>query len=166
MAGIRAASARRRRRPSPHSHSFKRSSRKVPATMCGLASSSEAPAAFHEYDFFRRPSRLASPTPLRDRVSWTSRSAFARAAFSNIGSRLWKLLMELGFASPDCRAEYPVSGGPDSVYYEWLTESFRSIHARAIALGSSRKASSISTHWNNDCARKRPPVQSAFPPQP
>ena len=60
---------------------------------------------------------------------------FARAAWSNIGSRLWKLLMEAGFESPDCRAEYPISGGSDSVYYEWLAESFRSIHARAIALG-------------------------------
>lgn len=60
---------------------------------------------------------------------------FARATSSNIGSRLWKLLMDAGFERPDCRAEYPISGGPDSAYYEWLTESFRSIQPRAIALG-------------------------------
>lgn len=60
---------------------------------------------------------------------------FARATSANIGSRLWTLLMEAGFERPDCRAEYPISGGQDSVYYEWYTESFRSIHPRAIALG-------------------------------
>jgi ubiquinone/menaquinone biosynthesis C-methylase UbiE len=81
-------------------------------------------AAFHEYDF-SVVHRGRPPTPLRDRVMDVFDRFFARAAFSNIGSRLWKLLMEAGFASPDCRAEYPVSGGPDSVYYEWLTESFR-----------------------------------------
>jgi hypothetical protein len=43
--------------------------------------------------------------------------------------------MEAGFERPDCRAEYPISGGSDSVYYEWITESFRSIHPRAVAQG-------------------------------
>lgn len=32
-------------------------------------------------------------------------------------------------------AEYPISGGAESDYYEWFTESFRSIQPRAIALG-------------------------------
>src|SRR5262245_20732288 len=58
---------------------------------------------------------------------------FARVACSDIGSRLWNLLMEAGFERPDCRAEYPISGGSDTVYYEWIAESFRSIHPRAIA---------------------------------
>ncbi len=60
---------------------------------------------------------------------------FAQAAWSNIGSRLWTLLLEGGFERPDCRAEYPISGGSDSLYYEWFAESFRSIQPRAIALG-------------------------------
>ena len=60
---------------------------------------------------------------------------FAAATSSNIGSRLWNLLIDAGFERPDCRAEYPISGGADSAYYEWFTESFRSIHPRAIALG-------------------------------
>ena len=60
---------------------------------------------------------------------------FASAAYANMGSRLWKLLMDAGFERPDCRAEYPISGGADSVYYEWFTESFRSIRPRAIADG-------------------------------
>ena len=60
---------------------------------------------------------------------------FARATCANIGSRLWTLFMEAGFERPDCRAEYPISGGSESVYYEWITESFRSIQPRAIAQG-------------------------------
>jgi hypothetical protein len=47
----------------------------------------------------------------------------------------WKLLIDAGFERPDCRAEYPIGGGADSVYYEWITESFRSIQPRAIAQG-------------------------------
>jgi hypothetical protein len=60
---------------------------------------------------------------------------FERACFSNMGSRLWTLLVEAGFENPDCRAEYPIDGGSDSVYFEWFAESLRSILPRAIALG-------------------------------
>ena len=60
---------------------------------------------------------------------------FARATSSNIGSRLWTLLTEAGFEHPDCRAEYVLLGASDSTYHEWVTESFRSIHPRAVALG-------------------------------
>jgi hypothetical protein len=91
-------------------------------------------AAFHEYDF-SVVHRGWPPTPLRDRVMNVFDQFFARATCSNIGSRLWTLLMEAGFERPDCRAEYPISGGTDSVYYEWITESFRSIHARCKTLG-------------------------------
>ena len=91
-------------------------------------------AAFHEYDF-SVVHRGWPPTPLRDRVMEVFDQFFARATWSNIGSRLWKLLMEAGFEHPDCRAEYPINGGSDSVYHEWIAESFRSIQPRAIALG-------------------------------
>ena len=64
---------------------------------------------------------------------------FAAVACSNIGSRLWTLLMEAGFERPDCRAEYPLSGGSESLFYEWIVESFRSIHARAIDKGLIRQ---------------------------
>jgi ubiquinone/menaquinone biosynthesis C-methylase UbiE len=91
-------------------------------------------AAFHEYDF-SVVHRGWPPTPLRDRLMNVFDRFFAKATCSNIGSRLWTLLMEAGFERPECRAEYPISGGSDSVYYEWITESFRSIHGRAVALG-------------------------------
>ncbi len=91
-------------------------------------------AVFNEYDF-SVVHRSWPSTPLRDRIMEVFDQFFARATCANIGSRLLSLLMEAGFELPDCRAEYPISGGPDSVYYEWFTESFRSIHPRAIAMG-------------------------------
>jgi len=91
-------------------------------------------AVFHEYDFSVVHSGWP-PTPLRDRVMEVFGQFFARAAWSNIGSQLWKLLTEAGFERPDCRAEYPINGGSDSLYYEWITESLRSIQPRAIAQG-------------------------------
>jgi ubiquinone/menaquinone biosynthesis C-methylase UbiE len=91
-------------------------------------------AAFHEYDF-SVVHHGWPPTPLRDRVMEVFDRFFAHHTCANIGSRLWKLLTEAGFEHPDCRAEYPVSGGSESVYFEWITESFRSIQPRAIAVG-------------------------------
>ena len=91
-------------------------------------------AAFHEYDF-SVVHRGWPPTPLRDRVMAACDRFFGQATCANIGSRLWTLLMEAGFEQPDCRAEYPIGGGSESVYYEWIAESFRSIHPRAIAQG-------------------------------
>jgi ubiquinone/menaquinone biosynthesis C-methylase UbiE len=90
-------------------------------------------AVFHEFDF-SVVHRSWPPAPLRDRLMDVFDRFFARAAVSNIGSRLWTLLMEAGFERPDCRSEYPISGGSDSVYYEWISESLRSIQARAVAL--------------------------------
>src|SRR5262245_59760769 len=91
-------------------------------------------AAFHEFDF-SVVHRAWPPAPLRERLMEVFDQFFARVACSNIGSRLWTLMIEAGFERPDCRVEYPISGGSDSVYYEWLTESFRSIRPRAVAEG-------------------------------
>ena len=38
-------------------------------------------------------------------------------------------------SNPDCRAEYPIDGGSDSLYFEWFAESLRSILPRVVALG-------------------------------
>jgi len=89
-------------------------------------------AVFHEYDF-SVVHRGWPPTPLRDRVMDVFDRFFARVSSANIGSRLPTLMMEAGFERPECRAEYPISGGVESVYYEWFAESFRSIQPRAVA---------------------------------
>lgn len=91
-------------------------------------------AVFHEYDF-SVIHRGWPPTPLRDRMMEAIDQFFARAVCSNMGTRLWKLLVEAGFDTPDCRAEYPIDGGSDSLFFEWFAESVRSILPRAIAMG-------------------------------
>jgi SAM-dependent methyltransferase len=92
-------------------------------------------AVFHEYDFSVIHRGWPS-TPLRDRMMEVFDQFFARACCSNMGTRLWKLLVEAGFENPDCRAEYPIDGGSDSLYFEWLAESLRSVLPRAIAMGT------------------------------
>jgi hypothetical protein len=51
-----------------------------------------------------------------------------------MGSRLFQLLTEAGFAHPDCRVDFPVYGGPDSPCHELLAETLRTILPRARAL--------------------------------
>jgi SAM-dependent methyltransferase len=91
-------------------------------------------AVFHEYDFSVRH-RAWPPTPLRERIIEVFQQFFERATVGNIGSRMWNLLVQAGFETPDCRVEYPMDGGPDSPFYEWITESLRSILPHAVALG-------------------------------
>jgi ubiquinone/menaquinone biosynthesis C-methylase UbiE len=91
-------------------------------------------AVFQEYDF----SVIHSPflaAPLHDRTFEIFRTFFAKAANGKIGTRLFQLLIEAGFRSPECRVEYPMDGGADSPFYEWIAESLRSILPRAAALG-------------------------------
>src|SRR5215813_6163170 len=93
---------------------------------CGPMLHPRGLAVFHEYDF-SIVHRGWPPTPLCDRVMEVFDRFFARTKRSNMGARLWNLLMEAGFDRPDCRAEYPMSGGSDSFYYEWIVEYIRSI---------------------------------------
>jgi ubiquinone/menaquinone biosynthesis C-methylase UbiE len=91
-------------------------------------------AVFQEYDF----STVHHPfpeAPLYERTFEVFRTFFARATHGNIGTRLFQLLSNAGFPSPECRAEYPIDGGADSPFYEWIAESLRSILPRASALG-------------------------------
>jgi len=91
-------------------------------------------AVFQEYDFsvVHRPFPEA---PLCERMFEIFREFFAKMAHGNIGTRLFHLFTEEGFPSPQCRVEYPMDGGADSPFYEWVAESFRSIMTRAEAIG-------------------------------
>ncbi len=91
-------------------------------------------AAFQEFDFsVVLPAHPACP--LNEQVFQVFRDFFCRAVHGNIGTRLYHLFLEAGLFSPDCRVEYPIDGGPDSPFYEWIAESLRSILPRAQALG-------------------------------
>jgi ubiquinone/menaquinone biosynthesis C-methylase UbiE len=91
-------------------------------------------AAFQEYDFSTVHAAYP-PSPLRDRLMAVIRDFFGTMAHGNIGTQLPHLLLEAGFRAPDCRFEYPMDVGPDSPFYEWIAESFRSIAQRAEAIG-------------------------------
>jgi 2-polyprenyl-3-methyl-5-hydroxy-6-metoxy-1,4-benzoquinol methylase len=91
-------------------------------------------AVFQEYDF-SVVHHTFPESPLYDRMMEIFRTFFAKATHGNVGTRLFQLLSDAGFPSPECRVEYPMDGGADSPFYEWLTESFRSIMTRAAALG-------------------------------
>jgi ubiquinone/menaquinone biosynthesis C-methylase UbiE len=101
---------------------------------CGAMLYPRGLAAFHEFDF-SVVHRAWPPTPFQHRIMREFEKFFAQTIHADMGSRLWTLLMEAGFERPDCRVEYPMSGGPDSPYYEWIAESFRSILPRAVSIG-------------------------------
>jgi hypothetical protein len=108
-----------------------------PRVVVGMAHSLLNPggvAVFQEYDFsvVHRPFPAA---PLYERIMEIFCAFFAQAAHGNIGTRLFQLLIDAGFSSPDCRVEYPMDGGADSPFYDWVAESFQSILPRAAALG-------------------------------
>ena len=91
-------------------------------------------AAFQEYDFgVTTPCCPACPE--RDRVFGIFRDLFRAAAHGDIGRRLFHLLIEAGFDRPQCRGEFPVDGGPESPFHEWIAEALRSVLPRAQALG-------------------------------
>ncbi len=91
-------------------------------------------AVFQEYDFSAVHS-IYPACPLLDRLMAVFRDFFGATTHGNIGTQLLHLSLEAGFRAPDCRAEYPMDGGPDSPFYEWIVESFRSIAERAAAAG-------------------------------
>ena len=91
-------------------------------------------AVFQEYDFSTVHSAYP-PCPVFDRGMAVFRDFFGATGRGNMGTQLLHLMLEAGFRAPDCRAEYPLDGGPDSPFYAWLAESFRSIAQRAAAVG-------------------------------
>lgn len=76
-----------------------------------------------------------------------------------VGTQLFHLFHEAGFSAPDCRVEYPIDGGSDSPFYEWFTESLRSIlpgaKLRAIELV-------ISMRWHSGYEKKLFRTEVAF----
>ena len=60
---------------------------------------------------------------------------FERAGLpARAGTLLYTWFLEAGLPIPECRLEYLVEGGADSLYYEWLTETMRSLLPKMVAL--------------------------------
>ena len=96
-------------------------------------------AVFQEYDFSVVHPPYPS-APLWESVLAIFGEFFHRALRRTTGTQLYQLAVAAGFGSVECRAEYPLDGGANSPYYEWIAESLRSILPRAEALGVVRGA--------------------------
>lgn len=91
--------------------------------------------AFQEFDF---SSILpGSPAlPLNSKVKSWFYETFRRAGLpADVGAQLFGLLLQAGLEKPQSRVEAVVDGGPDSVAYEWIAESVRSIVEKLVSLG-------------------------------
>ena len=91
--------------------------------------------AFQELDmssFSRGYPEMPLMFTMQDLICEFFRRAVPRA---NVGTQLPFLMQEAGLPPPECRAEYCIDGGPHSPFYEWLTESMRSLLPRMEELG-------------------------------
>jgi SAM-dependent methyltransferase len=83
--------------------------------------------AFQEYDFSHVLHGYPD-LPLANRVLELAWEVFRRATpHGNIGMRLFQLFTEAGLAAPQCLAESPIGGGPESMFYDWVAETIRSV---------------------------------------
>jgi hypothetical protein len=49
--------------------------------------------------------------------------------------RLYRMMQDAGLSQPQARAACLIDGGPDSLFYEWLAETVRSVLPSLEALG-------------------------------
>ena len=91
--------------------------------------------AFQEFDF--STIMTGSPVlPLNTKVKHWFYETFQRAGLpADIGGRLFGLMRQAGLEHPQCRVEAAVDGGPDTIVYEWIAESLRSVVEKVVALG-------------------------------
>lgn len=115
-------------------------------------------AAFQEYDF----STMAAgyPPTEEDRpVREMLHQFFRRARVSEMGARLWHLFAEAGFGPSDCRGEFLIDGGRDSLFPELFAESMRSFLSKAVAMGIPGSADididTLETRIRDEIAAKR-----------
>jgi len=91
--------------------------------------------ALQECDFTRWIP--ASPRrPLWDRVIQVIFAMLTRATpHANVGSQLYRILLEAGACAPQSRGECATDGDPDSLLYDWVAETMRSLLPGIIAAG-------------------------------
>lgn len=83
--------------------------------------------AFHEMDG-KRGGRSVPPTALLQQVNeWIKLAMESALPHYDAGSRLAGYFLAAGLPYPELACETPVSGGPDSVMYEWGAETVRTL---------------------------------------
>jgi ubiquinone/menaquinone biosynthesis C-methylase UbiE len=91
--------------------------------------------AFQEFDLSFFCAKFYD-TPVWAACANAIATLFQRAGLpARAGSLLYTWFLEAGLPIPECRLEFPISGGEDSLYYEWLAETMRSLMPKMVALG-------------------------------
>jgi len=90
--------------------------------------------AFQEYDLSRCYPNFPAK-PLYDRVCKLFVDFFTRVTHADIGMRLFQMFHDLEMSDIHSRAEFIVDGGPQCPFYEWMTETLRSLFPKLQALG-------------------------------
>ena len=91
-------------------------------------------AVFHEADFTVSPP-IYPESLIRAQVFERVRQFIIRATHANIGTRLYHLFLEAGFAEPNCRGETVFDSGPNGPMCEWFAETVRSLLPPMEAMG-------------------------------
>ena len=84
--------------------------------------------AFQEFNFTAESLRPSPPTPLwQQSWSWVVEAIRRAQIPAEVGFGLRRAYLNAGLPEPELRLESVVAGGPDSVGYEWMAESVRSM---------------------------------------
>jgi 2-polyprenyl-3-methyl-5-hydroxy-6-metoxy-1,4-benzoquinol methylase len=90
--------------------------------------------AFQEYDLSRFYPNTP-PKPLYEELCQLFVAMFTRILMADIGVRLYGVFHDVGLTQVQSRAETMLDGGPDSLFYEWVAETIRSLSPKMEALG-------------------------------
>lgn len=90
--------------------------------------------AFQEYDLSRYfPNTPAKP--LYERIFHLLVELFTRVTQADIGMRLFQMFHDIELTNIQSWAEFGLDGGPDCPYYEWITDTVRSLLPKLEATG-------------------------------
>jgi len=127
--------------------------------------------AFQEYDFTARISSFPQ-VPLFERSQEIFAKLFnALGSNANMGTQLFHLMQKAGLSKPQCRLEAPIDGGPDSLFYDWVAETIRTLLPKLESLGITTAAEidieTFATRLREETVTRNasvlaPPMISAF----
>jgi SAM-dependent methyltransferase len=97
--------------------------------------------AFQEFNFTPESLRACPPTPLwQQSWGWVVGTIRRAGIPAEVGFGLRRAFLDAGLPEPALRLESVVAGGPDSVGYEWMAESVRSMLPLIVKSGVATEA--------------------------
>jgi SAM-dependent methyltransferase len=90
--------------------------------------------AFHEYDLSRYIPGTP-PKPLFEQTFELLVGFFTQVTHADIGMRAFELFQDVGLKNVQSRAEFMLDGGAQCLYYDWITDTLRSLLPKLEATG-------------------------------